>query len=738
LAVTTPQKPSSIGTRSRVAGLGILLGLAALAYWPSFHAEFVWDDWLLLKSNPLVSGELTLRSVWFQTDFPLSTTVFWLEWLAFAKQPLGYHLVNLLLHAGSVLLVWRLLARLKVRGAWLAAALFAVHPVCVASVAWISEIKNTLSLPFFLLSLLCYLQSEENSLKSEVSSLESGIGNRGTRETDSTERSTLHVPSILSPPSSLLYPLSFLFFLLALLSKTSTVMLPVVLLLSAWWQRGRLQRSDWLRTGPFFVLSLLFGLLTVWFQSHQAFTTATVQTENLWGRLAGAGLAVWFYLGKALLPLNLNAIYPRWQIDATSLLAWLPILALVGVFLLCWILGRTSDRSLTNTKSRPILLSPICLSLVYWPRWPRHLFFGLGCFVVLLFPALGFFDMYFLALSRVGDQFQYLALIAILALVAALLTTLTRLPVAASDKVGQSQTKSDGGTLQPQTGHAPRTTHHVSRLLCLLILATLTLLTILRARTWASNEALWRDTLAKNPAAWTAHNNLGCLLAEQQRYDQALTHFAASVQFNPANADAHANLGQALTLMGRFPEAEPHFRTALQLKPDSANAHSQFASALAAQGRLAEALPHFRQALRLQPSTPLRQQYAALLYQAGHPREAVAQLRQALAAQPEAPEILNNLAWLLATSAEATLRNGPEAISHAERACQLTQSQQPFFLATLAAAYAEAGRFPEAVATAEQAREVARAAQQESIASQIEGLLKLYRGGTAYHEGATR
>ena len=139
----------------------MLLAVFAV-YWPALGGQFLWDDLLVVRRNPLVTGELNLGSIWFHIDFPLTCVAFWLEWLAWGNHPVGYHVVNVLLHAASAILLWRVLARLQVPAPWLAAMLFAVHPLCVASVAWISELKNTLSLPFFLLSLLLYLRSDSN------------------------------------------------------------------------------------------------------------------------------------------------------------------------------------------------------------------------------------------------------------------------------------------------------------------------------------------------------------------------------------------------------------------------------------------------------------------------------------------------------------------------------------------------------------------------------------------------
>src|SRR6266545_1249972 len=289
----------------RMAGGAALIFLLAFAvYWPALRGQFVWDDLLLVDKNPLVKGEAGLRAIWFQADFPLTTLAFWLQWLMWGKNPAGYHVVNVLLHALNALLVWRVLARLRISGAWIAGLIFAVHPVCVASVAWISELKNTLSLLFFLLSLWCYLKFDTqivgtkmkrgatNAAESEPTPDPSKEGNKppegnkplGARQQfPSWEGSG--VGQLVDGASSW-YCLSLIAFLLALFSKTSTVMLPVVLLGYAWWQRGHITRRDLLRTSPFFLLALLFGLMTVWFQAHQVITGTTVQTENFFGRLA--------------------------------------------------------------------------------------------------------------------------------------------------------------------------------------------------------------------------------------------------------------------------------------------------------------------------------------------------------------------------------------------------------------------------------------------------------------------
>jgi tetratricopeptide (TPR) repeat protein len=660
----------------------------AAAYAPALRGGFIWDDSLMVEKNPLVAGEFGPGSIWFQMDFPLSMVVFWLQWLAWGNHSTGYHIVNVLLHAANAVLVWRLLTRLRVRGAWLAAALFAVHPVCVTSVAWISEQKNTLSLCFFLLSFLFYARS---------------VG---------AER------GVERPGSAFGYGCSLLLFVLALLTKTSTVMLPVVLLLWTWWHRGRVGWRDWLRAAPYFLLALGLGLLSIWFQANQLLRGESAQAENIPERLAGAGWAFWFYLGKALLPVQLNLIYPRWSVRAGSVVSWLPLLGAVAVAAVCWLRRH---------------------------GWGRHVLFGLGSFGVGLFPVLGFFDMYYLAISRVSDHFAYLPLVGIVALVGAGLEVLLGGAGAGSQFPGSSSPPAASGERVSAAGEArsaavwpfpihPRVRSATSIGIPAVLILGLLSATFTRAWVFAFEERLWPEVIARNPAAWTAHNNLGCVLAERQDYAGAIGHFRTSIALNPRNASARVNLARALVRLGRPGEAVGELRAALALAPDEGDARKLLANTLLGLGERDEALLHLRQALLIKPDLETRLQYARVLSQAGRAPEAVTQFRRALATNPDAKEALNNLAWVLATCADARVRDGVEAVILAEKACRLTGYSEALPVGTLAAAYAEAGRYAEAVATARRAADLARAAGNERFAALNARLLELYSAGRAYHE----
>jgi tetratricopeptide (TPR) repeat protein len=616
------------------------------------------DARLVGGDNALVNGQLTLRTLWFGTDFTLTTFVWWLEHLAFGQNHAGYHLVNIGLQALSAILLWRLLARLTIPGAWLAAALFAVHPVAVNSVARVAELKNTLSMPFFLISFITYLRYEYSRLYPSAPPTAGECANTG----------------------ALWYFLSLTTFILALMAKTTVVMFPVVLLLCAAWQRGRIQWKDILHTAPFFALSFAFGMMSIWFQKYQALPTSplTLHPSSFAHRLAVAGHVFWFYLGKALFPFNLDLEYPQWKIDAGTAMAFLPVLLAAVLFLVC---------------------------LFFWRSWGRHALFGFGFFAVMLFPALGFFDAQFEALWQVSDHLQYTALPGIVALIAGALAVLA----------GRS----------------------AFRGVAVVLLAVWSVCALERAKVFTGEEKLMTDSISKNPEAWGALNDLGVVFGERGDYSNAIDRFQKSVKYNPDNTEARLNFGYALLLQHNYHAAEEQYVAALKINPRDATANKVYARLLELEGKNREAVLHFQISANMSPSADTCIELATLDYALGNWHRVVTDLQYALTLKPEpANELtaLNNLSWVLSTCPDDSVRNGIQAVRYAEKACQLTGFKQSGMLNNLAAAYAEAGRFPDAITTAQTAIRLDNDAGDRKAAAATTQMLAQYQAGKPWRE----
>ena len=559
----------------------LLVGLTFIAYLPALRGGFVFDDGPLIIVNRLVRAHDGLYRFWFTAEaadyYPLTGSLWWLQWRVFGYHAIGYHAVNVLLHAANAVLIWMILLRLKIPGAWLAGAVFAVHPVNVATVAWISEQKNTLSMLFSAVAILLYLRFYE----------------------DDRWR---------------WYGFSLAAFLLALLSKTAVVMLPVALLGCVWWMRGRLRRKDFLCSVPFFVLSLALGLVTVWFQLHRALQGHLVRSDGFLARLAAAGWVPWFYLYKALLPVNLTLMYPKWSIDVSRWASYVPGALLIVCFLVFWRERRT---------------------------WGRPLLFGLGYFLVMLFPVLGFFDQGFYAYSLVADHWQYHSIVGVIALA-----------VAAGEEVFR------------RIGHQHR---RWGMTVAVGMLAMLGAATWQRDGVYATDETLWQDTVARNPQAWSAYTNLGAAMKQAGKLEAAVGCYEQALRLKPDSAEAHNNLGDALRQQGKLPEAISHLEQALRIRPHYAECHVNLGNALAQLGRDQEAISHFEQALQINPDfAEVHNNLGNALLGQGKVSEAVEHYQQALRINPDFAEAHLNLATALEKAGRA-----PEAIEQYEQALRL-------------------------------------------------------------------
>ncbi len=727
-----------------------LLSVATLAtFWPVVRCDFInLDDHNYVVENPVVQAGLTWKTVaWAFTTgrcgnwHPLTWLSHMLDVQLFGLNPGGHHLTSLLLHTADTLLLFFLLKQMTGalwRSAFVA-ALFAVHPLHVESVAWVSERKDVLSTFFFLLTLLAYARYVKwpavgiRSPESEVQISGLGSNGRGSRPW---------------------YLAALVFFALGLMSKPMLVTLPFLLLLLDYWPLQRLElkpQRPKLRTWlpllmeklPFFGLAAASCLVTFAAQKNGGAVTG-------WDHLSPAtrglnALASYaLYLRKTIWPADLAVFYP-YSLSGLPELAAESLVVLAGISILVFI----------NLRKRPWLA-------VGW-LW----------YLGTLVPVIGIVQV---GWQSMADRYTYIPLIGIF--------------------TGITWGVADLTMAWPRRKIALATT-------ALIVVGVCVGLTSLQVRQWKNSETVFRHALAVTTDNMLAHIQLGGALAERGKIDEAATHFAEAVRIQPrywralgelgflrmrqgkieegmdycraalaikpSYADAHASLGLALAIEGRLPEAVPEYEAACRLDPGSANFRTSLAKVLVRVGKtneaagcfqealklqphyaeahwrygmllfdtrnLKEALDHLREAVRLQPAVPIYLDFATVLIRAGQSDAAITQCREALRLQPDSPQALTSLAWILAVDPDGHIRNGLEAVTLAERACQLTGFRNPTFLGTLAAAYAEAGRFEDAVRTAEKASDLARATGNQKLAERNQQLLAMYRAGKPFHEG---
>ncbi len=409
--------------------------------------------------------------------------------------------------------------------------------MCVESVAWITELKNTLSALFYLGAAWMYLAFDE---KRTATSYRWAIG----------------------------------LFVLALLSKTATVMLPAVLPVIFWWQRGRLSwRRDLRPLAPLFLAAAIGAMLTVWVEHEVTGAKGAKFDLTIVERCLVGGRVIWFYLGKLFWPAHLIFIYPRWQISQAVWWQYLFPAAALVLLTAFWGLRR---------------------------RW-RGPLAGLLFFAGMLFPVLGFFNVYYFSYSFVADHFQYLASLGIITLVSAgaalglerlRSVPLRWIPTPSASVGGELVPRSRFGLVCGAGGYA----------LCLGLLAVLGGLTFRQCRMYGDSEMLYRTTIDNNPGCWMAYNNLGMYLNEHRRFEEAEGYCRESLRLKSDNPQAHNNLGIALARRGRFAEAIVHFRESVRMSPETVMPHSNLGWALGTQGRIDEAIDQFQEALKLNPN----------------------------------------------------------------------------------------------------------------------------------------
>jgi tetratricopeptide (TPR) repeat protein len=714
----------------------------------------VWDDAAHL-TYPELRSWTGLVHIWTrpgttQQYYPVAATVFWLEAKLWGDSTLGYHLVNILLHAVAALLLLKILRTLQIPGAGLAAAIFALHPVQVESVAWISELKNTLSAVCYLGAALAYLRFARSWNKAA-------------------------------------YVCALVLFALGLMAKTVIATLPAALLVVFWWQRGKLSwKQDVLPLIPFFAVGITAGLFTSWMERNVIGAQGSEFNFSIIKRCLIAGRAIWFYLGKLFWPADLIFSYPRWKIS--QYIWWQYLFPTAAALLLgaLWVLRR-------------------------WARGPLA---ALLFFIGTLFPALGFLNVFPFKFSFVADHFQYLACIgpivaasvgihalfrsatqqrlvwektfcAILLAVLGLLTwrqsrmyadieTLWRTTIARNPDCWLAE--NDLGAVLYEKGQVDQA--------IVLFRSSLAIqpdnaeaqnnLGSALAKKGQDNEAItqFRKALAIRPNFAEAHRNLGNALLRKGQGDEAILEFQKAVAIRPdlaqlhdtlANAllqkgqideaiiqfqqtleihpdddQAHYNLGIALRQAGQTDAAMLEFQKAVAIRPNFAEAQNNLGNSLLQKNRVEEAVTHLRKALEIQPGfAQAHYNLGNALLQKGQVDEAIIQFQKALAIQPDSAEprrTLAGIAWRLATSPNASLRNGTKAMALAQQTDQLAHGSDPMMAAILAAACAEAGQFNQAVVAAQRASQLAAGQHNAVMVAAIEAQLNRYKAGAPFRD----
>ncbi len=660
----------------------LLVAAVIVAYQPAWHGGFIWDDDAYVTGNKLLWSPDGLKRIWFSFDspsqyFPLTYTVLRLEYSLWGLDPTGYHWVNILLHAANAILLWQLLRRLNVPGAWLAAGIWALHPVQVESVAWITELKNVLMCFFFLQALLAWVEFVDGK----------------------PERKWFN------------YGLAFVCYALSLFSKTTACTLPAALLLILWLKNRPLQVRRWIEIVPFVAMGMGMGLLTIWWERFHQGTQGESFSIGLPDRLLLMSRTIWFYAGKLLWPTNLTFSYPHWNISSTDPRAYFWLILTVACGLFIYYLRRYVGRSAEV---------------------------GVLFFVSTLVPVSGAIMLYTFLYSFVADHYQYVASIGLIALAAAGMSiTLGSkqkflLPVSGIGLVlllafltwRQCGMYTDIDTLwritfvrNPGSWMAHNNLGNSLR------------------QHGKPDEAIaqYQEVLRLDPQKAEAHYNIGLALMQKGKPEDAIFQYRQALELDPNYLDAYVNLGDALLQEGKVDDAVAQYVAALKIRPNDAVAHYNLGTVLFRQGKVDEAIAHFERAVQIRPDySDAQNNLGSALFRAGRLGEAVAHFQEALRIDPQNADACDSLAWVLATVSDASMRDGKRAVEFAQRANQLAKGQNPLFLRTLAAADADLRRFDEAIRNAQAAIKLAQASGQSNLVELLNSDLKLYNAGHSF------
>jgi Flp pilus assembly protein TadD len=662
-----------------IGGVCLLLSAITFAvFGQTLNHDFVnFDDGLFVTSSPDVMSGLTVAGIkraFTHGSFgfwdPLTTLSHMLDVEMFGLHPTGHHLTNVLLHMTSVCLLFLVLQRMtgKLWRSAFVAAVFAIHPLRVESVAWVSERKDVLSGVFFMLALGAYERYANN------------------------------------PPKLARYLLVLLCFALGLMSKVMLVTLPFVLLLldfwplnrfaqpapaahetapAGWWTRLSVPARLLLEKIPLLALSLAAGSVTVLTQNRVHAVISLAVFPFGW-RLANALVSPVVYIRQMFYPAGLEVFYP-FPSRGVPLWTWVPASAF---------LASVSALAVFLRRERPYLL-------VGW-LW----------YLVMLLPVIGLLQA---GAQAHADRYTYLPQIGLY--------------------MALTWTAAELGADWPNR-------RRVFGLAAIVVIAALGAVAHVQASYWRNSESLWNHTLACEPDNVLAHYDLGMTMIDSGRNAEGMVEFQRALRIQPDYPDARNNLGYIFFQQGKVDEAMAQYNLVLKSHPDNPLAHYSLGLALAQKGRLDEAIAHLEKALAVLPDdAKIRNNLATAYLEKRRVDDAMAQYRQALTIEPDSVLIRNNfghLAWILAASPDDSLRNGAKAVGAAQELVRLSGGNEPVFLMILAAAYAETGKFADAIATAERAQKLATEQSNFPLVGTLQAQLYLYQSGRPVRDASLK
>jgi tetratricopeptide (TPR) repeat protein len=579
----------------------LVIGAVLWIYWPSMHGTWIGDDVWYISTNPLLRDPWRLWKAWFEPGswvefYPIEESVQWFQWLLWHNNTFGYHLTNVVLHIVSAFLVWRLLGKFGLRLAWLGALLFAVHPEAVDSVSEMVELKNTLSLPPFILAMCLYMDYVETQ----------------------SRRSYLWAIAL---------------FLVAMLCKITMMLFPFIILLYVWWKRGGITWNDVKASLPFFLISLALGMTTIW--SGQAYSHPIRNWDPGEAPLGGAlfrlvlsGQVIAFYFSRFFLPINPLAIYAKWPVDPSQWVGFLPW-PMIGLVIGCLWSKRRS--------------------------WGRHALLGLGFFLINLFPFVGFHPISYMNYTWVLDHMLYIPMIGLIGLVAAACEKIDdQLPAAVRpwSICGLSlvlvlltfQSHLYAGQFVSEEALARYNLRFVDNV------ELHNNLGVALLHRGADAEALQEFQLASrcNPHDAKVHFNTADVLLKTGRISEAVEAYYQSVADAPDKGEAHAALADTLFQAGRVPESVAQYREAIRLKFEVVMMYGRLGEGLFLEGKTAEGLQQFQRAVELEPDSSLAQYNLAKgLCKTGQVDAGIKRYRQAIRLNPDYAEAHNNLGIVL-------------------------------------------------------------------------------------------